>query len=188
MPYAKSRRRTACGFSFIIRALVLWPVIHGPILRVRIIRGKSGKDRLIVRYLVIHVFCSCFCFFHTFRGFRSLLQDNGVSCPQIFLGFFRKAQPAIRLNILDGCPAALQAFDTLHPVDGFLIEYPAIAAVPFTGQQALIRVEPQGVLLQRSCLPTRTVTSPCLPAMQRMCTPTPTALRQSTAMRKILKN
>ncbi len=46
----------------------------------------------------------------------------------------------------------------------------------------------RGVLLQRSCLPTRTVTSPCLPAMQRMCTPTPTALRQSTAMRKILKN
>lgn len=75
---------------------VLRTICCRPVLRVGIIRGRTGKERRVLRCLVIHIFCGCLCFLHTLIGFLALLQDNGVPCPQVFLGFLRKAQPAIR--------------------------------------------------------------------------------------------
>ena len=96
--------------------------------------------------LAVHILHRGLGLLQPFIGFRPLLQDDGIPYPEVFLGSFQQAQPAIRLNILDRRAAALQTLDALHPVDGFLVEHPAVAAVPLTGQQSLIRVEPQGML------------------------------------------
>ena len=99
-----------------------------------------------MRHLLVHVFCCGFCFFDTLIGFLALFENNGEPRPQVFFGFFQQAQAAVFLNILDGRASALQTLDALHPVDGFLIEYPPVPAVTLAGQQTFIRIEAQRVL------------------------------------------
>ena len=99
-----------------------------------------------MRGLFIHIFYRGFRLLQALIDFRSLLYDNRIPRPHIFLRFLQQAQAAVLLNILYGCAAVLQAPDALHPVDGFLVEYTAVAAVPLAGQQPLIRIKAQRVL------------------------------------------
>ena len=99
-----------------------------------------------MRRLIVHIFCRRLGLLQPPMSLRPLFADDGVPGPEIFLRFLQQTQAATFLNVLNRSLSALQTLDALHPVDGLLVEYPTVAAVALTGQQPLVRIEPQCML------------------------------------------
>ena len=72
-----------------------------PVIRVGVVGGKTGQNLLIMRRFAVHIFYRGLGLLQPFIGFLSLLKNDSIPCPQIFLRLLQKAKSAIFPNVLD---------------------------------------------------------------------------------------
>ena len=93
---------------------MLRSVLRRPILRVGIVRFKPRQNGFVVRRLILHIFHGGFGFLQPPVGFLPLLADDGVPCPQIFLGFLLQTKAAVFPYIFNACIKRFSGVEKCH--------------------------------------------------------------------------